>query len=826
MRLKRLGELIHHSKRYPNCKSARVSVYFQDINDELDDPDAYTYVPMSRFVITRIVYKNHASKYFLNTEEKNFGFICGYLKEKGIDLDHNRFLILQGEVEQIALMKPKAPISNPGETGLLEFLEDIIGTSEYKQPICNLGEEVDQKSEEHRQAQNQSQISRVELGALEAPKNMAMSYVAKEKEAYSLQNMVKQVVRYESRRGLNNTVAVMGRVREGVEETREDKKNRLERNKEEFKGIKELKGKMDSVNKDLKECSKRFEDAKQADVRIKNDIKHEIQLEARSEEKSKSLKMKYQEMIEENKGIEDDLPGKENILENSRNEIISQEEELDTLSKQVEEKTTALQEDKQRTEREYAPVEEEFRVSREHMGEIERGKGELESRRDNMRAEIAQWEESIYNCKQELGRDRDNLGEAEAQGEVFREREQGQREAYRELERVEGELTNEISELRGRLNVAKHALSDSQSKSKILKELLEAQKNRLLSGIHGRLGDMGAIDDKFDIAATTSGSFLDAIICDTMEQGELIISYLRNKKIGRATIFAIEKISKNPDVVNNLGKSFIPPTNTLRLFDQITPKHTKYLPLFYFCYRNTLVAPDIRTASKVAYASGGLRVVTLDGKLIELSGTMSGGGKPKKGGMSSKLSDDLDPNEIDKMVVQERELALKIRETLHEKSQLESFFQDLTRQKNEFQQEKRKLEMNVDRNNKLIGDLEEKLKAQRERISKRDLDSEIEQLTYKVNEIGVVVGKKNQECQEYIKRINIINEQINEVGGEEFKTQKELVHSKRKLIKDLENEIMKMKHIFENSTAGLNRLQEVGTNIYIYYRKLLNWTKR
>lgn len=30
------------------------------------------------------------------------------------------------------------------------------------------------------------------------------------------------------------------------------------------------------------------------------------------------------------------------------------------------------------------------------------------------------------------------------------------------------------------------------------------------------------------------------------------------------------------------------------------------------------------------------RVVTLGGELIELSGTMSGGGKPRKGGMSSK----------------------------------------------------------------------------------------------------------------------------------------------------------------------------------------------
>ncbi len=33
---------------------------------------------------------------------------------------------IQGEVEQISLMKPKA--ASPHETGLLEYLEDIVGT--------------------------------------------------------------------------------------------------------------------------------------------------------------------------------------------------------------------------------------------------------------------------------------------------------------------------------------------------------------------------------------------------------------------------------------------------------------------------------------------------------------------------------------------------------------------------------------------------------------------------------------------------------------------------------------------------------------------------
>jgi structural maintenance of chromosome 4 len=35
---------------------------------------------------------------------------------------------VQGEVEQISLMKPKA--EEKGDTGLLEYLEDIIGTDQ------------------------------------------------------------------------------------------------------------------------------------------------------------------------------------------------------------------------------------------------------------------------------------------------------------------------------------------------------------------------------------------------------------------------------------------------------------------------------------------------------------------------------------------------------------------------------------------------------------------------------------------------------------------------------------------------------------------------
>ena len=57
-----------------------------------------------------------------------------------MDLTHNRFLILR-EVESITQMKHKD--TSKHDDGLLEYLEDIIGTAELKAPIKTALAEVD-----------------------------------------------------------------------------------------------------------------------------------------------------------------------------------------------------------------------------------------------------------------------------------------------------------------------------------------------------------------------------------------------------------------------------------------------------------------------------------------------------------------------------------------------------------------------------------------------------------------------------------------------------------------------------------------------------------
>ena len=99
--------------------------------------------------IKRVVYQNSTTKYYVDGQEKQQKEVVELLKDKGIDLDNNRFLILQGEVEQISLMKPKGNATN--EVGYLEYLEELIGSDQFRERIEDYDEAYEEGLEKRRE---------------------------------------------------------------------------------------------------------------------------------------------------------------------------------------------------------------------------------------------------------------------------------------------------------------------------------------------------------------------------------------------------------------------------------------------------------------------------------------------------------------------------------------------------------------------------------------------------------------------------------------------------------------------------------------------------
>ena len=201
------------------------------------------------------------------------------------------------------------------------------------------------------------------------------------------------------------------------------------------------------------------------------------------------------------------------------------------------------------------------------------------------------------------------------------------------MESEEQKLRSAAGAARGKAEEAKSSSSQEKNRSQVLNSLNRQAELGMIKGYHGRLGDLGAIDEDYDVAISTACPGLESIVVENVDGGQACIEHLRKNNLGRANFILLDSLEQTaiPTIAT--------PENVPRLFDLIRPKSERYARAFYHQLKDTLVAKDLQHANRTAYGTTRWRVVTLDGQLIDKSGAMSGGGsKVSKGAMSSKIS--------------------------------------------------------------------------------------------------------------------------------------------------------------------------------------------
>jgi structural maintenance of chromosome 4 len=219
LRLNKVSELIHKSSAVQNAQSAQVSVYFQDIVDTGSADDDYVVVEGTETVVTRMARKDNSSTYKLNGKPCSFKEVAAYLGAKGIDLDNNRFLILQGEVEMISMMAPKGKTEH--DEGLLEYLEDIIGSNQYVADTNLAAQKVDELTEQRQEKLNRVKAVEQEKDSLEAAKLEAEALLQKDREIRRKQNILYQLYENKYKQHAERVIESKRAVDDKLEQTRE-----------------------------------------------------------------------------------------------------------------------------------------------------------------------------------------------------------------------------------------------------------------------------------------------------------------------------------------------------------------------------------------------------------------------------------------------------------------------------------------------------------------------------------------------------------------------------------------------------------------------------
>ncbi|KAI3898016.1 hypothetical protein MKX03_027551 [Papaver bracteatum] len=628
MRLNKVSELIHNSSDYQNLDSAAVSVHFQEIID-LNDGE-YEAVPGSDFTITRVAFRDNSSKYYINDRASNFTEVTKKLKGKGIDLDNNRFLILQGEVEQISLMKPKA--QGPHDEGFLEYLEDIIGTDKYVEKIEESNKQLETLNEKRSGVVQMVKLAEKERDSLEDVKNEAETYILKD---LSLLKWREKATKLASEDAGSHVVELQSTV-SGLEENIKEKREKIKENSKTLKNLETVHNKhmkkQEELDKDLKSCKDQFKDFERQDLKHREDLKFMKQKIKKLEDKLEKDSSKIEEISKE--------------CEESTAVVPKLEEEIPKLQKLLSDEESILEEIKESSKAET----EKYRLELvEVRAELEPWEKQLIEHKGKL--DVACNETKLLKKKHEAG----HIAFVEAQQKMS-DIENEVKAKTAGMEKIQADLTklkSEAVEARKteqeclkeqeslilleqaasqKVTELKSVLTSERSQGAVLKTILQAKESNQIQGIYGRMGDLGAIDAKYDIAISTACPGLDYIVVETYETAQACIELLRNMNVGTATFMILEK---QRNLLNYLNQRVDPPEGVPRLFDLVKVNDERMRLAFYAALRNTVVAKDLHQGKRIAYANANRdfrRVVTLDGTLFETTGTMSGGGNKQCGG--------------------------------------------------------------------------------------------------------------------------------------------------------------------------------------------------
>ena len=726
-------------------------------------------MPNSDLVISRRAFKNNSSKYYMNGKESNFTLVTTLLKDRGVDLDHKRFLILQGEVESIAQMKPKA--ANEHDDGLLEYLEDIIGTSKYKTPIEESATEVETLNEVCAEKSGRVQHVEKEKNGLEDKKNKALAYIKDENELSIKQCGLYQVYINECGDNLAVTEEAIGQMQAQLDAE-------LEKHQGNEDGIKQL-------EKQYKKGQKEYEALDKDTQAIVKEMAKFDQEHVKFEEKRKFLTGKQKKSEKAISTAENATAEAESTIETCSTEIEQSAQEITAMEKRmkVEEKelTTIRDSLKGKTQefsdqiaakqKSLEPWNEKINQKQSAIAVAESELAILHEKANAGSVALEETEAKIASIEESREA---KLAELE---ECKSERKKLEKEAIKvqtELTQVsqkEPEIRSRLSGARQKADEARASLSNTQTQGNVLTGLMRLKESGRIEGFHGRLGNLGTIDQRYDVAISTACGALDNFVTDNVEGGQQCIEYLRKTNLGRGNFMCLDKLG-NRDL-----SEIETPENVPRLFDLIKAKNEKFRPAFFHSLQNTLVAKDLAQANRIAYGAKRWRVVTLDGQLIDKSGTMSGGGNSvKKGLMSSKLVADTSKEQVAKLEIDRDGLEHEFQKFQDRQRDLETKLRDLNDEIPRLDTKMQKLGLELESSARNLADAQRRIKdlSKEHQPSKTD-DGRVVSLQKEVAKLNKEIDKLHGETASVEQEIKALQDKIMEVGGEKLRAQRSKV---------------------------------------------------
>ena len=852
IRAGKLTDLIFNGgkKRKP-ASSCKVSLIFN--NESRLIPIEENEVRLTRLVkISKTKAENYYSYFYVNGKPSSLTEFENLLAHARISADGYN-LVQQGDINRITQMSnlDRRRILDD-IAGITKFDNDIAKTEDKHEAVKANLERIQILFDEIKN--NLNQLKRDRDSAMQYKKLRDELYLAKAQMAHKkkeqaeleISSLNDQIQKYEQERiEFGTKLDNYHQKLIATENELEDIDNKIaERGGEEAEQIKnkinELKltqykatDAIDTAREDIREAKEEQSSTQRVLKTITKELKQ-------FDHRRQQIETELENNSEQTKTAEEDLKKLEELRDKSSTEIKSMHREIGKLTQQIETKHDSIRKTTLETDRVREKLERMNLSLKDNQDEVNRIEFELK----DITWRVKEQEKSTKDVSK-------TLEELTKEYHSKKSHERNLAKQASDLEKTTTDLNREHTNLKARKDAAE---SMQKSYSHAVESVLDARDSGVLRGIHGTIAELAEVDAELETALTVAaGRRMQSIVVDDDECATKAIEYIKKEKLGRATFLPLNKMITGRPRAKAL--MCIRDPNSLGFAIDVVKFDEKYRAAFWYVFGDTVIIRDLVTARK---HMGGVRIVTIDGELIEPSGAMVGGnvgkfnikfGAPTESDLkkisellrksiedSDRVSKELHSIRDELTILEERireinmnsgsstiqvdDLKAKKKELTEKQKELVKEFDELVKAVDDEQKTLSKLESTLYEDNETLAKLEEEREEKQKLILKatpQKLADEIEGNNKKLNELINTYRDLDSELKTITTQVKMYSERKEEYKGKLEDIRERIINDNKKIedskkireeLNDELNTLLKVEAAMDRELQDLNKKRD------------------
>ncbi len=762
LRVERASNLIYNGgKTGSPAKKAEVTVVFDNSNN--------LFPVEGDLQLTRIVKQNGQSIYKINGKTTTRQQVLEILSLAKIRPEGYN-IILQGDIIRFIDM------SNLERR---KVIEDASGIYIYEEKKEKALRELSRVEERIHEANIILAERKAMIDELEKDYKLAKKYK-------DLESKIKQNKKLVLVTNLRKKEKEKERIDKDISNKEQRKKDYKKKIEELEKKISEKKKAIDKINREIEkrgekeqvEAHRRVESLKVEIAILKEKLLNLENEFLETENREKQLRDEYKSIKEKIERNNKEIKQKEELINKKKKELNELKRKIDSLrSKYSMEKVMEKEKEIETIEKEIEELEQETLKMRQEEQELVKKQGQVEVLLQGIDSKM----ERIKQIEKEH---KEQLKKLEQLKKEFTKTATALSNAIDH----DSELVKQIMNARNKLDHKREELARKKVKAESIAEVaagdlaIKKVLSKNMFGVYGTIGQLGSVEKKYVKAMSTAvGRRIKDIIVEDDKIAEEIINYLKKQRIGVVNLLPLKQLS--PPSIDPRIKALKKIEGVEGLAIELISYDKKYEKAFRYVLGNTLIVKDIETARKVGIGKG-VRMVTLDGDLIEAGGAM-------RGGYSKQVRSGF----VEKEVMEEIEL-------------LEKEINDLEKLINNLEQERKSNEQKISELRSKKAELEGEIIKQEKalHLSIEDLDAskeEKESLEMEARELRKQLMELRRKIMEKTRRIVSLKQKRQEIKDEISKTRSPTILAEIKAYEEKQREIEKELLTMESSINTL-----------------------